>query len=217
MKVKYIIFDLDDTLMYEIDYLKSAYKEIALTVDKEIANVLFDDMFSRYKKGKNVFEYLTVKYPDYSKNQLLDIYRNHVPNIVLNDDIREILLKIKNTGYKLGLITDGRSVTQRNKLKALDIENLFDKIIISEEFGSSKPDERNFRAFLCDEIDDYFYVADNTKKDFIIPNRLGWTSICLLDSGNNIHPQNFEVADEYLPKIKVEVLKDIYDVIFDIN
>lgn len=217
MKAKYIIFDLDDTLMYEIDYLKSAYKEIASTLDEKKANVLFDDMFSRYKKGENVFEYLIVKYQDYSKNQLLDIYRNHVPNIVLNDDIREILLKIKNTGYKLGLITDGRSVTQRNKLKALDIANLFDKIIISEEFGSSKPDERNFKAFLCDEINHYFYIADNTKKDFIVPNRLGWTSICILDKGNNIHPQNFEVADEYLPRIKVEFLNDIHDLIFDIN
>lgn len=217
MKVKYIIFDLDDTLMYEIDYLKSAYKEIALTVDKEIANVLFNDMFSRYKKGENVFEYLAVKYPDYSKNQLLDIYRNHVPNIVINDDIREILLKIKSVGYKLGLISDGRSLTQRNKLKALNIENLFDKIIISEEFGSTKPDERNFKAFLMDDIDEYFYVADNPKKDFIVPNKLGWTSICILDNGNNIHPQNFEVANEYLPRIKVGVLKDIYNLIFDIN
>jgi putative hydrolase of the HAD superfamily len=217
MKTKYIIFDLDDTLMYEIDYLKSAYKEIAFTVCKKNANVLFDDMFSRYKKGKNVFEYLTCKYPDYSKNEFLDIYRNHIPNIVLNDDIREILLKIKSVGYKLGLITDGRAVTQRNKLKTLGIDNLFDKIVISEEFGSSKPDERNFRVFLCDEIDHYFYVADNTEKDFIAPNRLGWTSICLLDNGNNIHSQNFDVDEEYLPKIKVINLKEINDIIFDIN
>src|SRR5690606_20317114 len=110
-------------------------------------------------------------------NQLLEIYRNHVPQIDLSEDTKEILLKIKETGYKLGLITDGRSITQRNKLKALEIEELFDKIIISEEFGSTKPDERNFKAFLMDEIDEYFYVADNPKKDFIVPNKLGWTSI----------------------------------------
>lgn len=217
MKTKYIIFDLDDTLMYEIDYLTSAYKEIALLLDRDNVDILFEDMFLRYKKGENVFEYLVHKYPNYSKNQLLEIYRNHVPQIDLSEDTKEILLKIKETGYKLGLITDGRSITQRNKLKALEIEELFDKIIISEEFGSTKPDERNFKAFLMDEIDEYFYVADNPKKDFIVPNKLGWTSICILDKGNNIHPQNFEVADEYLPRIKVEVLKDIRDLIFDIN
>lgn len=203
--------------MYEIDYLKSAYNEIALLLDRDNVDILFKDMFSRYKKGENVFEYLIHKYPSYSKNQLLDIYRNHVPKIDLSEDIKEILIKIKGTGYKLGLITDGRSVTQRNKLKALNIEDLFDKIIVSEEFGSTKPDERNFKAFLIDDIDEYFYVADNPKKDFIIPNKLGWTAVCLLDNGNNIHPQNFEVTDEYLPKIKIEVLKDIHDVIFDIN
>ena len=163
MKAKYIIFDLDDTLMYEIDYLKSAYNEIALLLDRDNVDILFEDMFSRYKKGENVFEYLVHKYPSYSKNQLLDIYRNHVPKIYLSVGTKEILLKIKGTGYKLGLITVGRSVSQRNKLKALNIEDLFDKIIVSEEFGSTKPDERNFKAFLMDDIDEYFYVADNPK------------------------------------------------------
>jgi putative hydrolase of the HAD superfamily len=35
MKDKYFIFDLDDTLVYELDYLKSAYKEIALSLEDE--------------------------------------------------------------------------------------------------------------------------------------------------------------------------------------
>lgn len=216
MKTKYIIFDLDDTLLYEIDYLKSAYQEISKFLDGNNHDVLFHTMFEKYKNKENVFEYLTEIY-HYPKEKLLEIYRNHFPTIVLNDGAKHILNVIKSKGYKLGLITDGRSITQRNKLKALQIEDLFDKIIVSEEFGSTKPDERNFKIFLENDIDEYYYIADNTKKDFITPNKLGWTTICLLDKGYNIHSQTFEIDNDFLPQIKVDFFEEIRDVIFNTN
>ncbi|MGV0926009.1 HAD family hydrolase [Empedobacter sp. ULE_I145] len=209
MKAKYIIFDLDDTLMYEIDFLKSAYKEISTLVDKENQEELYNLMLSKYQKGENVFDILIENYPEFSKEILLEVYRNHFPNVSLNEGADDLLKKIKSKGYKLGLITDGRSVTQRNKLKALKIEDLFDKIIVSEEFGSTKPDERNFKIFLENDIEEYYYIADNTKKDFVTPNKLGWTSICLLNQGNNIHTQNFDLEQKFLPKIIINSLSEL--------
>lgn len=209
MKVKYIIFDLDDTLMYEIDYLKSAYREIASIVDEKNQERLYEDMFSRYERGENVFEFLNVQYSKFEIKDLLEIYRNHFPNVHLNDHAEELLLNLKNQGYKIGLITDGRAVTQRNKLKALRVEAIFDKIIVSEEFGSTKPDQRNYCAFIEEGIDDYYYIADNPKKDFITPNRLGWISICLLDNGQNIHSQDFELEDGYLPQYRIKNLNEV--------
>ncbi|SHK63656.1 HAD family hydrolase [Chryseobacterium polytrichastri] len=209
MKTKYIIFDLDDTLMYEVDYLKSAYKEIVSIVDNEIQEKLYEEMFSKYKEGENVFEFLNTQYSKFEVKDLLEIYRNHYPKIHLNENAKELLLNLKNQGYKIGLITDGRSVTQRNKLNALGVETIFDKIIVSEEFGSTKPDQRNYCAFIEEGIDDYYYIADNPKKDFVTPNTLGWISICLLNNGQNIHPQNFELEDEYLPKYRIKNLNEI--------
>lgn len=213
MKTKYIIFDLDDTLIYEIDFLKSAYKEIAEKLDKRNQQILFQKMLLLYEEGENVFKFLTKTYSKFTKYQLLLIYRNHFPIIKLNEGALELLNVCKSKGYKLGLITDGRSVTQRNKLKALEIEELFDKIIISEEFGSTKPDDRNFNVFIQDEISEYFYIADNPIKDFVIPNRYGWTSICLKDKGYNVHLQQFDKAAEFKPKICVETLKEVIGLI----
>ncbi|WP_312351341.1 HAD family hydrolase [Empedobacter sp.] len=209
MKAKYIIFDLDDTLMYEIDFLKSAFKEIADFIDKKNQEELFKLMLIKYHEGENVFDFLINNYTNFSKEQLLQMYRNHFPNVSLNEGADDLLKKIKSKGYKLGLITDGRSVTQRNKLKALKIEDLFDKIIVSEEFGSTKPDERNFKIFLENDIEEYYYIADNTKKDFVTPNKLGWTSICLLNQGNNIHTQNFDLEQKFLPKIIINSLSEL--------
>lgn len=209
MKAKYIIFDLDDTLMYEIDFLKSAFKEIADFIDKKNQEELFKLMLIKYHEGENVFDFLINNYTNFSKEQLLQMYRNHFPTLFLNEGASDLLKQIKLEGHKLGLITDGRSVTQRNKLKALKIEDLFDKIIVSEEFGSTKPDERNFKIFLENDIEEYYYIADNPKKDFVTPNKLGWTSICLLNQGNNIHTQNFDLEQKFLPKIIINSLSEL--------
>lgn len=215
MKAKYIIFDLDDTLMYEVDYLKSAYREIASIVDKEAQEKLYEEMFSKYKRGENVFEFLNLQYSKFEIKDLLELYRNHHPKIHLNSNAEELLFNLKRQGYKIGLITDGRSVTQRNKLKALGIEEIFDKIIVSEEFGSTKPDQRNYCTFIEEGIDEYYYIADNPKKDFVTPNKLRWVSICLLDNGQNIHPQNFELEEEYLPQYRIKNLNEINRLIIE--
>jgi len=209
MKNKYIIFDLDDTLIYEIDYLKSAYLEISQTLEKQSYDSLFSDIFSMYQKRENVFEFLVSKYPAFTKEKFLEMYRSHLPKIHLDNEVKNILQQCKVNGYKLGLITDGRSITQRNKLKALEIENVFDLIIVSEEFGSTKPDERNFKVFMENYIDEYIYIADNPQKDFVTPNKLGWKSICLLDKGQNIHSQSFDVPKDFLPQLKIKSISEL--------
>lgn len=193
MNKKYIVFDLDDTLYYELDFLRSAYREIAETLSKENADELHQKMLSMYENKKDVFEFLSLDY-DFPKESLLKIYREHFPNIVLREGVRDILDHLKGQKVKMGLLTDGRSLTQRNKIKALNIENYFDRIIISEEFGSEKPDEKNYKAFL-EQGFNYSYIADNPKKDFITPKFLGWETIMIEDNeGKRIHqiPDNLE-------------------------
>lgn len=179
MNKKYIVFDLDDTLYYELDFLKSAYKEIAQTISKNNFEPILEQMLNLYADNEDVFGYLSLKY-SFPKDDLLKIYREHFPEVNLRKEVREILDRLQNDDVKMGLLTDGRSLTQRNKIKALGIEKYFNKIIISEEFGSEKPDEKNYRIFLEPGYE-YYYVADNPKKDFITPNILGWHTVMIED------------------------------------
>lgn len=215
MKPKYIVFDLDDTLTYEIDYLKSGFQEIASQIcsEKEKAAKLYEQMLAVYQEGGNAFAYVCGHYPTLSREELLEVYRYHFPSITLIEGGQEVLDWCKQHCYKVGLITDGRERTQRNKLKALGIEAFFDKIVISESFGSTKPDVRNYQAFTTEGISDYYYIADNPAKDFIAPNALKWTSICLLDQGKNIHPQDFQAASVQLPTYRIKKLKELIDLI----
>lgn len=207
------VFDLDDTLYKEIDFLKSAYRYIASKVDKDNSSRLYKKMLEDYYSGVNAFQLISQSCPQYTMDKLLELYRRHYPDITLDSDTTSTLSYLKNFG-KTGLITDGRSLTQRNKIKALGIENYFDKILISEETGNSKPDLRLFEQFHEYNASTYFYIANDTSKDFLAPNQLGWKTICLMDSNSiNIRKQNFNLEKEYLPIYKINKLSDLKEII----
>ncbi len=203
-KNSFVVFDLDDTLYNEIDYLKSAYRHIANTINPAIENNIYTDLLNWYNQGLNPFSHLIEKYPTtLSVNQLLDLYRFHTPQIKIHAEAFDFIQWLIKQEIPMGLITDGRSITQRNKLQSLQITELFTDIIISEEFGSEKPDKNNFLYFAKRYPGKTFtYIADNTKKDFIAPRELNWQMICLLDNGNNIHKQDLSLLPEETIQIK---------------
>ncbi|HIF8589133.1 TPA: HAD hydrolase-like protein [Neisseria meningitidis] len=112
---------------------------------------------------------------------------------------------------------DGRSLTQRLKLEALGLSSLFDDILISEACSSEKPDSKRFRHLqdkYADKAGCFIYIGDNISKDFIAPNTLGWITIGLLPSGQNIHrhqPESFNT--EYHPDFWVNSFQDLVPII----
>lgn len=163
MKNKALVLDLDDTLYAEIDFLYSGYKQIAMRLEPDNWKMLFNDLVKLYCNGDNAFQYIADKYK-VDLPTLLDWYRFHLPEIKLFPNVENILNHLKED-YKLAVITDGRSVTQRNKLKALNLEGILDYVVISEEIGSEKPSLKNFSC-VQDELqcEKYIYLADNPKK-----------------------------------------------------
>lgn len=220
--MKVVCFDLDDTLYKEIDYLKSAYREIAAYAAEYchgcsdspmiLAAKAYDAMFAAYQNGENAFEclnrFLGLNLPI---SEYLPIYRNHKPRISLSEDVVQTLDTLKAEGCIIGLITDGRSVQQRNKIETLGLSRWIanEDIVISEEFGSEKPSPANYEYFMnrYPECRDFTYVGDNLQKDFIAPNALGWTTVCLLDDGRNVHKQ--ELKTSVLEKRSLMSIKNI--------
>jgi putative hydrolase of the HAD superfamily len=205
-----IVFDLDDTLYNELDYLKSAYREIAELLDPKEWKLLYSKMFSLYRNKTNVFEFLTKNYKIELKT-LVKLYRNHKPNICLFEGVIDIIDAIKSKNGKIAIITDGRSKTQRAKIDSLGILEYIDEIIISDEIGSEKPSLENFKAIeKTISATQYYYIADNLKKDFIAPNALGWGSIALIDNGKNIHYDSNKYIDiKNLPQEFIINFKEI--------
>ena len=60
----------------------------------------------------------------------------------------------------------------------------------------------------------YVYIGDNPKKDFVGANEVGWNTICLLDNGENVHKQEFDILeDRYLPDVRIKSLVELVEII----
>lgn len=177
--IKVVIFDLDDTLCLETDYVKSGFRAIADDFcDKRLADKLWQ-LFEQSKS--NVYQ--RAGFSEIECERAIDVYRNHKPTLELSKEARSVLEKLGQDGYKLGIITDGRPNGQRAKIEALCLEKLVDKIIVTDELGGieyRKPNPKAFelmREHFGIEYGEMVYVGDNPAKDFIAPQKLGMKSV----------------------------------------
>ena len=180
-KIKGVIFDLDDTLYSEKEYVRSGFKAVSdfLGGGYELA------LWNFFEDGKPAIDELLKELGrEGKKKEALSVYRSHKPDIHLYPGVAELIQDLKRRDCMVGIITDGRPEGQHNKIEALGLEKLMDDIIITDELGGvqfRKPCDIAFRIIWnrwrlpADEI---VYVADNPSKDFQAPQQLGMK--CLL-------------------------------------
>lgn len=169
-----VIFDLDDTLYSEKEYVRSGYQKIAEYLNKpELAEQMWQ-VFGN--GGKAIDEVFEVNGLLDKKDEALRIYRYQEPSIHLYEGVSEMINRLKYI-KKVGIITDGRPEGQRAKIKALGLD--IDEIIVTDELGGiefRKPNEIAFKLMQEHMNVDFcrmVYVGDNTNKDFIAPEKLG--------------------------------------------
>lgn len=183
--VKGVVFDLDDTLYSEKQYVRSGYKAIALFLgDVEVEQRLWNYFINGEKAIDELLKEMNLKK---RKDECLEIYRGHMPKISLYPGVEELILELKRKGIKVGIITDGRVQGQKNKIKALGLEGLMDDIIITDELGGEafrKPNDISFRIMQNRwkiPFEQMAYVGDNPSKDFQAPTQLGMRGICFVN------------------------------------
>lgn len=178
------IFDLDDTLYPEKDYVKSGYKAIAESMP-EVENMA-EKLWTAFENGASAIDYVLQSegvFSEEKKAECLRIYRYHMPDIQLYEGVLEMLCELREKGVQLGIITDGRSEGQRAKIDALELWELFDKIIITDELGGTEYRKPNEKAFVIMQqhfsvgFEEMAYIGDNPKKDFTAPVRLGMRAV----------------------------------------
>ena len=179
--LKGIIFDLDDTLYSEKEYVKSGFEKIGQFLnDKEAAKRLWEF----FQIGKPAIDsYLNLIGRNELKDKCLEIYRNQIPKIHLYPGVTELINNLIKRGIKVGIITDGRVEGQKNKIEALGLNAIIEDIIITDELGGTqfrKPNDISFRIMQCRwriPYEQIAYVGDNVVKDFQAAKQLGMQGI----------------------------------------
>ena len=221
-----ICFDLDDTLYDEISYVKSGFREISrylygLSVFNLSENDIYLNLLTILEKngrGKVIDEFLKQNNIKSKKlvKRCLSIYRNHKPNIKLNENVEEILYFLKEKFGNLYLVTDGNLIVQRHKIKALNLNKYFHKTLPTYQYGTkySKPSTYVFEKICKWEKTDFhnlIYIGDNPHKDFVNLKKMGATTIRI----NQGMFQNVNLSKKFMADHQVYNIEQINKIIIE--
>ena len=197
--IKAILFDVDDTL-YDLSLpFKETFWEVfpGESIDLEgafLASRKYSDMiYDRSLKGEISMEEMYIyrlgnAFRDYGKIidgatalQFQSVYEKHQHNIHMTGEMEGLLEKLSKK-TTLGIITNGPSEHQRDKVRALGLERWIpmERIWISGDLGIGKPHKEIFAAAqdkLGLKPEEICFVGDAYGHDILGARGAGWKAV----------------------------------------
>jgi len=184
--IKAVIFDVDNTLIDRTTCIYQAfryyYKNVAkLDVDTITFEALVQDSVIWDQQGTHNKKFVIENANrDYHLNinveDFMQWYRDYSHEFSkLFPDTMETLNYLKDK-YKLGIITNGFSKTQHMKITSNHLETYFDTIIVSDDYGTQKPEKKIFEIALekmSVKPHEAVYVGDIYSKDVFGATKAG--------------------------------------------
>ncbi len=211
-----VLFDVDDTL-YErkVPFVK-AYKEIFGGRYQVPAEGLYesncrhsDEVFELSRTGvmsmrdmyiyriQKAFQDFDICIGEAEALAFQEAYAKHQKKLDLAEGMREVLSLCRDRGIAMGIITNGPSDHQWEKIRTLGADAWIPKenIFISGDVGAAKPDVSVFQLAeksmgLSGEA--VYFIGDSYKNDVEGAKKAGWIPIWLNRSGRK--PEEEEAA-----------------------
>lgn len=205
--VKFIFFDLDDTLCCYWDACKIGLRQTfdRLPVQGKTTEHMVRIWANEFKKFAPTLK-KTHWYPIYLKSgaptrhelmrlvacaagiddlelpqSLADTYAElRDANLVLFPDAMATIHSLTNRGYRMGLITNGPADVQRQEIATLNLAEHFDPILIEGELGVGKPESVVYEramALTGCAPNEIAMVGNSFGHDIIGAQRAGWKTV----------------------------------------
>ncbi len=202
--LKGAVFDLDHTLFDRYATLRRIMPAFCehfdmgegITVEKAGDIIEYADRHFVHLGWQIIFKYLTEQgmfKATPSFEEYAEFLYSHFRKIAVEYSFtKPMLSKLRERGLLTGLITNGKSETQRAKLKLLRLSDYFDEIIISGEFGCAKPSTEPFVAMaqrLKAEPNELIYVGDHPKYDIEASRMAGYIPVWIKTTGTWVYPE----------------------------
>ncbi len=216
--IKAVVFDLDHTLYDRYGTLSLCVPEFRnkFKINKEISDefireqIIWADKNFVHRGWTEIFAHLVKcnifeKIPEYETyveelRSLFKIYAVEYPFA------KSMLKELREMGYKTGLITNGDVPLQSKKLELLQLEEYFDKIIISGATPYQKPQKEVFHL-MADELgvkpSEMMYVGDHPHFDIEGSRNAGCVPVWVKTTGTWIFPE-FQK-----PRLQVQTVAEI--------
>lgn len=187
LRIKTVIFDLDDTLYPEITYVYSGFQAVAdmLSLQSTVSsqhwfNALIEIL---HVKGRGrVFDEALARFGLFSPTRVrrcVMTYRSHTPKIALFHEAEAVLRMLNERNIPVYILTDGNKNVQAVKIDALHVSPWIKKAMITHRYTKmhAKPSPYCFQKIAALEKltpQEIVYIADNPHKDFVGIKPLGF-------------------------------------------
>lgn len=231
-QLKAIFFDVDDTLYSTTEFARNARLaaiqnmiRFGLRMQKDDCLRELEEVVKEFSSNyEQHFDKLLLRIPDHyyqGTNPAILIaaavagyHETKIRDLSAHEDVVEVLKLIKRySSLRLGIITNGVTIKQAEKVVRLDIYQYLDSgaIFISDQMGMNKP---NIKLFLraCRAVavrpPEAMYVGDHPRLDIDPANRTGMISVHSRRGGKHID----EVGDSK-PDHIIHNFWDLLDII----
>lgn len=189
VKLRAVLFDLDDTLYPERDYVRSGFRAVSQWAHRRWAisqEATYETLCRLLEAGarrdtfdqwlrRSGLEHRT------SLEEILNVYRTHAPQITAYPEAPGVLERLVHR-VLVGLVSDGPVAIQERKLAALDLRHHFQCVVFTDVWGPAfrKPHPRGFKEALGAlrvRPGAAVYVGDNPAKDFLGARQLGMLAV----------------------------------------
>ncbi len=218
--IKAVFFDIDDTLYDTSGFAKLARKAalnamidagLPLSADEAytLLREIIDEKGSNYDRHFNV---LTKKVFGKEKPLLIALGMITYHNVKfallrLYPETMSTLIHLKAQGYQLGVISNGLTIKQYEKLVRLGLHHFFDSVVTSQEAGVEKPDSAIFELAMntmdC-EAENSVMIGNNFNDDILGAINSGMSAVYLT-------PKLKESEKNYIENegLEMEIISDI--------
>lgn len=222
--VKAIIFDMDDTLYPEEQYVLSGFRAVAEWADGQLGVASdrgFSELRTMFGQGVrgNTFNLFLTAHGHGAPGmveQMVKVYREHEPALSLFPEVMETVTALSSR-FRLGLVSDGYFEVQQKKWAALGLENYFNAVIFSDTWGRAywKPHHRPYEEVMarCDTNGAAaIYVGDNPNKDFLGANELGMSTV-MVRRPAGVYSGDRPPSAAHAPDAEISNLTELFDLL----
>ena len=178
--IKSVLFDLDNTLIDRSEAFQRLFEHWHQTLPSLDRPADREAFVSRMARRGNGYEPIPDIYQDVldewpgsfsSLDSAVETHFKTMPKVVaLHPETEAMLRRLRSHGVPVGVVTNGSSKTQWGKLRNTGIAALVETCVVSEDFGTRKPDPAIFRhalGLIGAEAESTLFVGDNVEHDII--------------------------------------------------
>jgi len=241
--IKLVSFDLDDCLFDSTGLSRrarikglDAMRNLGLEIEREKAiQILMEicleygsnfsfhyDLFIRrlneVEEGFNISYNLSDKYVAAA---VMAYHKEKIDSINVYEDVKPCLMKLKEFDIRTAIISDGLPKKQYEKILRLNIDDLIDLVVISDQFGIRKPNPKLFEFCLRKfgvKGEETIYIGDRLEKDIVPARKNGINTVYIHRGGkyDYLKPE-IEKSVDIKPDYEINDLNEIFLIIEEFN